>query len=325
MTPFAQGSEHHALDAAAEAIAHAAVAAGEIAVVIVRPGRADHRVYGEGANGVVRAAVSVAEAAGNTRVWADAPIGYTIARPVASLPAVVSQAAESSGLRTVYVGVAASDGQPAAVALWFAVGADDDPAAEERRRETLQVLSGAGHRDDRQAEERAAGERAARERAAEDRAAQPAVVDGSDALDGFVDDAGFGEVLEECEAEQATVVVIRLDRPDGATTPDGIVREVAARLRATCRSDDVLARLGNGRFALLLAGVDRSAALAISKRLVAAIAEPLDPALGSTSITASVGLAHQAGMPDTAELFESATAASESGHRAGGDRLMVAS
>lgn len=331
MTPFdpAQGLERHALDAAAQAIARAAAVAGETLVLIVRPGRDDHRVYGEGGNGVVRAAVSVAEAAGNVRTWTEAPIGYTVARPVSALPAVVSDAAEQSGLRAVHVAAAAADpDHPDCIALWFVEEADADPDVEERRRETIQVLAAAAHRDARQAEEQAAAEqRAAALRGPADTPAD----DDDDSLAGLLDADAFAVALEECEADQATVVVIELDQLDEITESHGadaawaLAAEAASRLRATCRGGDVLASLGTGRFGLLLADVDRATALAVSKRLVAAVAQPLEAGLGPEAMTASVGLAHQSGMPDTEELFESASSAAASGHRSGGDRLIVAS
>lgn len=329
MTPFdpPQGLERHALDAAAQAIARAASVAGETLVLIVRPGREDHRVYGEGGNGVVRAAVSVAEAAGNARTWTEAPIGYTVARPVSSLPSVVSDAAEQSGLRAVHVAAAAvSPDRPDCIALWFVEEADTDPETEERRRETIQVLAAAAHRDARQAEEQAAAEQRAAALRGDD-----ADNERDDELQGLVDADAFELALEECEADQATVVVIELDQLDeiaeryGADTAKAVATEAGRRLRATCRGNDVLAVLGPGRYGLLLADVDRATALAVSKRLVAAVAQPLDPGLGPETVTASVGLAHQAGMPDTAELLDSATSAAASGHTAGGDRLIVAS
>ena len=329
MTPFdpAQGLERHALDAAAQAIARAAAVAGETLVLIVRPGHEDHRVYGEGGNGVVRAAVSVAEAARNARTWTDAPVGYSVARTVSSLPAVVSDAAQQSGFRAVHVAAAAADpDRPDCIALWFVEEADTDPEVEERRRETVQILAAAAHRDARQAEQAAAEQRTA---ALRENIETVADADGSVA--GLVDAEAFALALEECEADQATVVVIELDQLDaiaeshGADAAQALAAEAASRLRATCRGSDVLATLGTGRFGLLLADVDRATALAVSKRLVAAVAEPLEPGLGPETMTASVGLAHQSGMPDTAELFDSASSAAASGHRSGGDRLIVAS
>lgn len=330
MTPFdpAQGLERHALDAAAQAIARAAAVAGETLVLIVRPGHEDHRVYGEGGNGVVRAAVSVAEAARNARTWTDAPVGYSVARTVSSLPAVVSDAAQQSGFRAVHVAAAAADpDRPDCIALWFVEEADTDPEVEERRREAVQILAAAAHRDARQAEEQAAAE----QRAAALRGSVETASDADGALAGLLDAEAFALALEECEADQATVVVIELDQLEAITDSHGadvagaLAGEAASRLRATCRGGDVLAVLGTGRFGLLLADVDRATALAVSKRLVAAVAEPLEPGLGPEAMTASVGLAHQSGMPDTAELFDFASSAAASGHRSGGDRLIVAS
>ena len=62
----------------------------------------------------------------------------------------------------------------------------------------------------------------------------------------------------------------------------------------------------------------------IAKRLAAAVAAPLPDDLGPDSVTATTALAHQSGLVDLEEMFDSAAAAVASGKRSGTGKLVLA-
>jgi GGDEF domain-containing protein len=108
---------------------------------------------------------------------------------------------------------------------------------------------------------------------------------------------------------------------------------VASRLVASVRKHDVIAYVGPDTFGVLLVNVDRHTAFDISRRLRATLAEPLDaPSIdippvgteGATSLSISVGLAHEDGLIDTAEMFEAATSAMLDARLEGGSRMLIA-
>ena len=98
---------------------------------------------------------------------------------------------------------------------------------------------------------------------------------------------------------------------------------VADRLVASCRSTDLVARIGSDTFAILFGEIDRATALVVSKRLVTVIAEPLPAEVGPEAVSATIALSHQFGLVDTEELLDSANDALASGKRAGRGRLFL--
>jgi diguanylate cyclase (GGDEF)-like protein len=105
-------------------------------------------------------------------------------------------------------------------------------------------------------------------------------------------------------AQDASVVLLDLDGFKGVNDTlghaagDRVLLEVADRLRAVCREDDLVARLGGDEFVVLLAsaGADADAApdavaVALADRLVVALAQPFLVADRLVSLGASVGLA----------------------------------
>jgi diguanylate cyclase (GGDEF)-like protein len=77
----------------------------------------------------------------------------------------------------------------------------------------------------------------------------------------------------------------------GHDTGDRLLVQVAARLRSTVRSDDLLARLGGDEFAVLLDGAGREEAEHVAHALLASLEQPFD--LGDLTVHAhgSVGIA----------------------------------
>ncbi len=95
-----------------------------------------------------------------------------------------------------------------------------------------------------------------------------------------------------------------LQRQHGAAADQLLVR-VAGILTATVRREDVVARVGEAEFAVLIPEADRSQAMRLCERLRERIAaEPLTAATGPIAVSASFGLVTQsADAPETFEKF----------------------
>ncbi len=80
--------------------------------------------------------------------------------------------------------------------------------------------------------------------------------------------------------------------------------EVADRLRAVCRDDDLVARLGGDEFVVLLSSTAAdtdTVAVSLADRLVVALAQPFLVADRLVSLGGSVGIAHARGPADEAD------------------------
>jgi diguanylate cyclase (GGDEF)-like protein len=77
----------------------------------------------------------------------------------------------------------------------------------------------------------------------------------------------------------------------GHATGDGLLREVAQRLRAGLRSGDTVARLGGDEFAVLLEDVDLASVPDIAHMIQERLAEPYDVDGTTLVVTASAGVA----------------------------------
>ncbi len=78
----------------------------------------------------------------------------------------------------------------------------------------------------------------------------------------------------------------------GHAAGDALLREVAARLRASVRGSDLVARLGGDEFALLQWGVPQPAAAnALARRVIEALGQPFDINGQRAHIGATVGIA----------------------------------
>ena len=306
-------------------------------VIAARTQNGSYRTYGGENLGPVRAAVAVAVAAGNSRLW-DGASGTTIVeQPVRALPEVIRSAAHASGFETAYVGCI-EDTSVAAVAVWFEV--DGTVATPAQRLEVMQLLEEAASRQAevfRQRDEAAAAEAAAETAAAEAKRRSRLVREFDpddprlDASTGLATRAEFERALDSFDADEATLIVVDIDAFSelvelfDAPSMEGVARAVADRLVSTCRASDLIARLGDRSFAILLNDASRSVGLQVAKRLLDTIAEPLDLDRGPTAVTATVALAHQFGLVDMEELVESADEAVATRARAGNGRLVIAS
>lgn len=304
-----------------------------VLVIIVRPETDDFHVLSGGGTGVLRAAVSVAVAAGNDRVWRDAPHADTAEYPVTALPEVITASADAAGVHVAHTGCVRRGDTTDAVAIWFETWRGVADAGERR-----QVLHDLEHAALIAAERR----EAAAATAAADAAAAPAPtatdtarrwdtddpeidpVTGVIARDTFID--GF----DEFEGADATMLMVDLDafrsvaETYGDATSDAVLRLVADRLVDELGPTDRVGRVGHDRFAILLGDVDRSEVMLVAKRILAAVAAPLPGELGPESVTATTALAYQDGLVDLEELFDAAASAVASGKRSGTGKLVLA-
>jgi diguanylate cyclase (GGDEF)-like protein len=303
-----------------------------VLVVIVRPESDDHHVIAGGGSGVLRAAVSVAAAAGNDRLWRNAPDGDTEEQPVRALPEVIASAADADGIIASHTGRVVVDGSLEAVAIWFETW--NGVAGERDRLSVLAALRSAAEAQRAHESEVAALTPVADTTTNEDAPATERTFDPSDpdldAITGVRTNDWFEEQLFDVEREEALLVLVDIDgfaqlsEEVGAEASDHVLRVLADRLVANCRKGDVIARVGHDRFAILFAEVDRAQAMQVAKRILADVSDPLPTEIGLEHVTATVALSHQVGLVDLEDMLESAVEALGSGKRSGTGRLVLA-
>ncbi len=328
--PVPAGGEILAVANAATARADQDPSMGEL-VIVARLADGAHRAVGGGGVGPLRAAISVAVAADNSRLWSDIVDTETVERSTRSLPEIVRSAAEASNITTAHVGCI-RDETVAAVAVWFEI--DGEVANSDDRDATMRMLAAAAERQREFFAARAAEEAAnAPDPTPESTAGRQFDADDPklDRTTGLATRAEFEAAMEHYDSDEATLVVVDLDKfadvaeQYGDAITDAVLREIADRLVLSCRRDDLIARIGPDNFAVLFSEAPRSVGLQIAKRLLATIAEPLPVAGGPENVTATIALAHQFGLVDMDELLESADDAVASGKRSGTGRLVIAS
>jgi diguanylate cyclase (GGDEF)-like protein/PAS domain S-box-containing protein len=108
----------------------------------------------------------------------------------------------------------------------------------------------------------------------------------------------------------------------GHAAGDALLIELGARLRTAVRPVDTVARFGGDEFVVVCEQVDRSAALALARRVEEAIEQPITLRGVRHCMTAGIGLAVGRGDPDT--LLADADAAAYRAKAAGGGRVEVA-
>ncbi len=126
----------------------------------------------------------------------------------------------------------------------------------------------------------------------------------NDALTGLLNKAGLQGAWAEMDAGY-TLGLVELDgfgvhaERWGWSKAEGVVRKVAAALRAAVAERVVLARIGGGDFALLREGADSVLAAAAADALVAVKSvESTEAGLGAGALTATIGLVvAEAGTP----------------------------
>jgi diguanylate cyclase (GGDEF)-like protein len=123
----------------------------------------------------------------------------------------------------------------------------------------------------------------------------------TDPMTGLPNRAGFIQALEkqldrgDPVDEESVLMTIELDGVTAARQQVGremvttVMGEVAGRLRATVRGEDVVARLGGGAFAVLSHG-ELGEAERLAARLLSVVEQPLLTTEGLVELTAAIGL-----------------------------------
>jgi diguanylate cyclase (GGDEF)-like protein len=146
-------------------------------------------------------------------------------------------------------------------------------------------------------------------------------------------------MLAGAVAGRSTCVVLFLDLDGfkgindrlGHGVGDAVLREIAARLSAVCRTVDIVARLGGDEFLIAATGLDEDAAADLAERVRAAVARPLTGEAVGSPLSVSVGvlLWHPddacpgAQGSSAAELVAAADAAMYEAKHAGKDRVRI--
>ncbi len=115
----------------------------------------------------------------------------------------------------------------------------------------------------------------------------------------------------------------KINDAHGHPAGDRVIRAVAASLSEHSRDNDTAARLGGEEFALLLAGVDSTKALAAAERLRLAVSSQAVEDVGKVTISLGVG-ACPAHARTERELFSLSDSALYRAKRGGRDRTEVA-
>ncbi len=111
----------------------------------------------------------------------------------------------------------------------------------------------------------------------------------------------------------------------GHLVGDGVLREVAARLRAAVRDADVVGRYGGEEFMVVFHNTPLSTAQEISERVCLRVASsPINVQSHTVDITISLGLAHARTDEDVATLIQRADAALYAAKGQGRNRVIVA-
>ncbi len=84
----------------------------------------------------------------------------------------------------------------------------------------------------------------------------------------------------------------------GHATGDAVLRQLGERLRGALRPADTVARMGGDEFVAICEEVDEATALALGRRIQAAIGRPLTAGGFHDGLTASIGIALGHGEPD---------------------------
>ncbi|HEU5149503.1 MAG TPA: bifunctional diguanylate cyclase/phosphodiesterase [Iamia sp.] len=292
----------------------------QVAVVLVDGPRLRPRArHGRGPAAVLRAALGEVEVTPGLHDAEGAAHGVVLARHVddPAMSAVMRPALEAAGMQTVWwAPVVPADGDRAVAALVSFRRDRRPPSAHALRAAeigcTLVAVALERHT--------AVTELAHRE-----------LHDGLTGLPNrtlLLDRLQTGLDRAQRTGAEVGVVYVDLDRfklvndTYGLVAGDGVLAEVADRLRRATRPDDTIARVGADEFVVVCARPGRAATVvALADRLRSALAEPFSPDRGELVLTASIGLALSAPGVDAATLVRQADAAMLRAKQRGRDRV----
>ncbi|MEN1958475.1 diguanylate cyclase domain-containing protein [Luteimonas changyuni] len=110
----------------------------------------------------------------------------------------------------------------------------------------------------------------------------------------------------------------------GHATGDIVLKAFAQRLCDSVRETDLVARLGGDEFVILIEDASPGAAEAVARKVVAAMAEPVDVGGTRLTVSTSIGVAYARQAADAAGLMASGDAALYEAKKAGRNRYHVA-
>jgi diguanylate cyclase (GGDEF)-like protein len=150
----------------------------------------------------------------------------------------------------------------------------------------------------------------------------------TDSLTGVANRRELLRVLHEEATGGAPCVLLAIDLDGfknvndlrGHDVGDGVLAEVARRLRTNLRDGDVAARMGGDEFAVLM-WADLPAATVAADRLLATLAQPYETAAGSVFVSASIGVAGCHSATDVPQLLRNADLALQFAKQRGKDRV----
>lgn len=112
-----------------------------------------------------------------------------------------------------------------------------------------------------------------------------------------------------------------VDEAYGSQCREAVLHIVGKRLASVVRSDDVVARYGNGEFAVLCCDCGVDEAMVVADRLRRATTEPLSVGRQRLGVSASVGVAHCEEATPGESMLERAEAALGRAKGAGTNRV----
>ena len=151
-----------------------------------------------------------------------------------------------------------------------------------------------------------------------------------DSLTGAVNRRGFMDRLAQAQQQQQALLSLvmididhfkRINDRHGHAAGDGVLREVAARLRRQMRCADLLGRLGGEEFALLLPATDLAGARAQAELARQALRR--EPMAIAGTVTASFGVAQWDGSESAADWLHRADLALYEAKRRGRDQVSL--
>jgi diguanylate cyclase len=108
-----------------------------------------------------------------------------------------------------------------------------------------------------------------------------------------------GEAMSTPDHQQDRTAIFLIDLDDfkivndtmGHAAGDELLQQIARRLQAQVRGSDTVCRLGGDEFVIIATDIDPVAADGLARRVVSAVAQPVDLATGTVQVGASVGVA----------------------------------